>query len=281
MDSSLDRLALPLTLRLNLPLVDRLGLRMAQEEITHRPAEKLTRARAVALLVATLPPEVPGAAPSSDAALESYISMLKSHATAVKRAADRGANSGGATGGAGVSSGGDARSLAKRPRAIESDDDDESDGETEQRGRSSKKRLIFEHELPWFADDILAGGTLSSELQKTQATLQLFARDVAATKQFVATSVSAPEFPDSEWDSVINDPSTSMLSSLQLMRSPGRTSTQRGWAPTKSSLEAQDPPQKRIRLTETESWHGISRREPSPSPSQTDEAQRVIRFDTN
>ncbi|KAJ7938016.1 hypothetical protein B0H13DRAFT_1851960 [Mycena leptocephala] len=193
MDSSLDRLALPLTLRLNLPLVDRLGLRMAQEEITHRPivadfkAEKLTRARAVALLVATLPPEVPGAAPSSDAALESYISMLKSHATAVKRAADRGANSGGATGGAGVSSGGDARSLAKRPRAIESDDDDESDGETEQRGRSSKKRLIFEHELPWFADDILAGGTLSSELQKTQATLQLFARDVAATKQFVAT----------------------------------------------------------------------------------------------
>ncbi|KAJ7892311.1 hypothetical protein B0H14DRAFT_3428069 [Mycena olivaceomarginata] len=206
-------LALPLALRLSLPLEDRLGLRMAQQELTRRQvlysnltwsrkldqivadfkADKLTRARAIALLVVILLADVPGAVPAAETALESYISILESHSAAIKGAGDRGAHppgQGGTSGGPDGSGDGGAGNPNKRPRALDSDN--ESEGETEQQGRSSKKQLIFEHELPWFADNILAGAILSPELQKTQEILLLFSRDLAATERFVATSVSHP-----------------------------------------------------------------------------------------
>ncbi|KAJ7804910.1 hypothetical protein B0H14DRAFT_3485791 [Mycena olivaceomarginata] len=191
-------LALPLALRLSLPLEDRPVfqpdvVKKLDQIVADFKADKLTRARAIALLVVILLADVPGAVPAAETALESYISILESHSAAIKGAGDRGAHppgQGGTSGGPDGSGDGGAGNPNKRPRALDSDN--ESEGETEQQGRSSKKQLIFEHELPWFADNILAGAILSPELQKTQEILLLFSRDLAATERFVATSVSHP-----------------------------------------------------------------------------------------
>ncbi|KAJ7938061.1 hypothetical protein B0H13DRAFT_2398339 [Mycena leptocephala] len=104
---------------------------------------KLTRARAVTSLVATIPAAATGAPPVTDGA---------------------------SSGGAGSSGGDDAYGASSRRRkrscAVKSSDE-ESDGEIEQRGRSNKKQLLFEHELLWFANDLIARAILGPELQKT------------------------------------------------------------------------------------------------------------------
>ncbi|KAJ6630088.1 hypothetical protein B0H10DRAFT_2208219 [Mycena sp. CBHHK59/15] len=181
-------------------------------------ANKLSRARAISLLVATLPTSTPGTVGTSDTALESYLNMLESHAAAVQRAADRGVNNGQGPATEGtvnsrsipMSTGGDSGSGKKcRHRAVEYSDE-ESDGETGDQGRSSKKQILFEHELPWFADDLIAQVILDPKLQKPQELLRIYAKDFTATKRFIITSVTIPEFPDSKWDSIIRGRPTNL-----------------------------------------------------------------------
>jgi hypothetical protein len=132
------------------------------------------------------------------------MAELESHAASLRRAADRG-NAEENTPQQDPSSGGqleDEQHSANRGR----DSDDELDEPLEDSGsksHSSKKQLVFEHELPWYADDLIAQAILRPKLLQTQKTIAYFSRDFSAIKRFIASSLTIPEFPDSEWDNII------------------------------------------------------------------------------
>ncbi|KIJ22666.1 hypothetical protein M422DRAFT_196906 [Sphaerobolus stellatus SS14] len=78
-------------------------------------------------------------------------------------------------------------------------DEDEED-EASEGGLTSD---LDTSKLPWEIQDTFLPKRLPEELQKTNDTLRLFARDYKKTKVSLLTNPGRPEFPESEWDNII------------------------------------------------------------------------------
>jgi hypothetical protein len=57
--------------------------------------------------------------------------------------------------------------------------------------------------MPWFANNLIAQALLCSELVQMQKSIAYFSCDFVATKHFITSSLTIPEFPDSKWDNVV------------------------------------------------------------------------------
>jgi hypothetical protein len=170
---------------------------------------------AIALIVGVLPPVISGSPSHTDVALESYMDQLKSDAALLGRAADRWGSNGQTNAACQTSPGGDpdpdnsgnehhhSQSSKRNRESDNGSEANESSGENELQQWSSKKQVIFEHEMPWFANDLIAQALLHSELVQMQKSIAYCSHDFAATKCFISSSLTIPKFPDSEWDNVI------------------------------------------------------------------------------
>ncbi|KAF9456120.1 hypothetical protein BDZ94DRAFT_1315471, partial [Collybia nuda] len=120
-----------------------------------------------------------GPSQESDSALELFIEQVLSHSSSLRQAAKRGE----------ASYPGEQLAPITNDPPDEPDPSDDGQGPSKRRHnpedkdllpediagedehlRSSKKRLIFEHELPWFANDLIAQALLHPDLVKTQKT---------------------------------------------------------------------------------------------------------------
>jgi hypothetical protein len=83
--------------------------------------------------------------------------------------------------------------TSKRSRSPRDDDDD----------THPAKRKIDVNILPWVARDAVDANALSSSLRQTQSALENFSRDVKFAKSSLVNSFNCPQFPDSEWTSLL------------------------------------------------------------------------------
>ena len=166
-------------------------------------AGTINQARATAGFIRLLPSVESGdQCEAAATALDSYLSIISNHEDLTKRAGERGELQRGATPDV-VELPSKSKRL-DRPSSKDFDDEGiESDPESDSGSRSNKKQRLYEHELPWYPNDLIAQSIIRPELQKTQATIRLFSKDFSATKRFITSSLTVPEFPDAEWDNVI------------------------------------------------------------------------------
>ncbi|KIJ37984.1 hypothetical protein M422DRAFT_259370 [Sphaerobolus stellatus SS14] len=81
-------------------------------------------------------------------------------------------------------------------------------------------------QLPWEIQNTFTPRRLSEDLQKTNDTLCLFARDYKKTKISLLTNPNRPEFPESEWENIIKGKSVSLDKVLTSMVVIGSDSKQ-------------------------------------------------------
>ncbi|KAF5379704.1 hypothetical protein D9615_005677 [Tricholomella constricta] len=81
----------------------------------------------------------------------------------------------------------------KRPRSPFSDDD-----------QSSSRRRIDVSALPWVTQEEETPSVLAPGLRKTQLALENFAKDLKLAKASLTNSPRCPQFPDTEWTSLLS-----------------------------------------------------------------------------
>lgn len=131
-------------------------------------------------------------------ALESYVRILDN----VERLRDRGITDGGlGSGNNGDDEGGERDENAgttieqtKRRRSHSVDTEDES----------SAKRKIDVKTFAWIVRDEIDPPVLSPSLRQTQIALENFSRDIKMAKTSLLNSPRLPQFPDSEWSSLLS-----------------------------------------------------------------------------
>jgi hypothetical protein len=150
---------------------------------------------AVYKLIQTIPSGEDGTAESPGKTLGSYLSMLDDW--------DRERT---------LSNGGEQRSEERAntepyDEGYEGRDRDER-GETEEEREYDEpvhKRPKIDPELfPWTIADRIGGGTLREECVSTKNLIANYTLDIKLTKANLLNSGSAPEFPDSEWKSILS-----------------------------------------------------------------------------
>jgi hypothetical protein len=57
--------------------------------------------------------------------------------------------------------------------------------------------------LPWEIEEVVSPAKLRPELRQTRELLKLYMEDFRAVKASLAVSLKRPEFPETEWDSII------------------------------------------------------------------------------
>ncbi|KAF5377223.1 hypothetical protein D9615_006397 [Tricholomella constricta] len=150
-----------------------------------------------------------GADPEADAfvaAFSSFIAILDGFERFRARAATRGGHGPGGAETAGDGEPGDTHNPdgsddgrpgpappAKRPRSPVSDD-----------GQHPSRRRIDVSTLPWITQEEETPTTLSPDLRKTQLALENFARDLKLAKSSLTNSPRCPQFPDTEWVSLLS-----------------------------------------------------------------------------
>ncbi|KAF5376292.1 hypothetical protein D9615_008534 [Tricholomella constricta] len=82
---------------------------------------------------------------------------------------------------------------AKRPRSSSDDD-----------GQVSSRRRIDVSTLPWIAQEEETPSVLSPDLRRTQLALENFARDLKVAKSLLTNSPRCPQFPGTEWSSLLS-----------------------------------------------------------------------------
>jgi hypothetical protein len=106
----------------------------------------------------------------------------------------------------------DDRELSPRREGVADNEEQREDVDrTSKRSRSPRdddnghpaKRKIDVDNLPWAARDVLDANTLSPSLRQTQSALENFSRDIKFAKSSLVNSFNCPQFPDSEWTSLL------------------------------------------------------------------------------
>ncbi|KAI9063201.1 hypothetical protein FKP32DRAFT_1572511 [Trametes sanguinea] len=117
---------------------------------------------------------------SSDAALQSYINMLRE----IDRLRGRG---GGSSDGGGDAAG----------------SDNSVSGDASVTERPAKRGRVDSNQYAWAADEFILEPRLRPEVQRTLDLIRVYGEDVTQARRDLAATASAPEFPDSEWSNVL------------------------------------------------------------------------------
>ena len=216
----------------------------------------ISKSRAIASITTRLNFDLSGEEPEKFAALDQYLSAIESYERLTVGAAERGAHATGHTiegGNRGESRTGqpegagtidqdqfvqrdsrgeasaflDSLAVKESPKcrrrrrhssvstSSSSDTTNESDNE---RGLSSKKKRIYEKDMPWYNQEIAARQSGNTSSEESRRILLLIGDNVSAIKRWVAVAKTAPRgFPMSEWENIAKGKSVNLdvvLSSL-------------------------------------------------------------------
>jgi hypothetical protein len=157
--------------------------------------EKMSKGDAIYKLVQTIPTEEDGASESLGKTLGSYVSMLddwdreRTLSEGEERCSGERANSDFDNG-----------RYGRRDR----DTRDETAEEGEYDEPEHKRPKIDPQLFPWTIADRIGGGTLRDECVSTKNLIANYTLDIKLAKANLLNSGSAPEFPDSEWKSILS-----------------------------------------------------------------------------
>lgn len=115
------------------------------------------------------------------------------------------------------------KSNHSRKRPDDSDSGDSLEDEEPSRGRSNRKRRLYESDMPWYRKESEHRVKLqTSECTKSRDIIELLSRDLKASKRWARTSITAPNgFPSSEWDAIFKGEAVDLnnvLSTLHIIR---------------------------------------------------------------
>lgn len=121
-----------------------------------------------------------------NASLKSYTDIIEAADAVLQRAQ--------LSGNKGRDPEGDRESIGMPPRDRSGSPDD---------GRTAKRQKVDVDEFPWVQREGISATPLNPSLTATLGLLKLYAQDLKLTKSSILTSPRAPQFPHSEWASIL------------------------------------------------------------------------------
>jgi hypothetical protein len=192
-------------------------------------SKSLTKSRAIASITSKLGFDISKEEPEKDAALDQYLSTIESIERLALEAIRHGANTT-------IEPGSNNEHHLEETAAIikptsskrnhnrepdESDDSSDSNSSSDsddERGTSSKRKRIFEKDMPWYSRENFARQTGEPSSIESRRIILHIGDNISAVKKWISVAHTAPRgFPPSEWENIAKGKSVNLdiiLSSL-------------------------------------------------------------------